>query len=297
MQVSSFMYFLAVADTGSVRKAAANLHVSASAISRQIKNLEYSFKATLFERRISGMILTEEGRIIAQHMRRTMREMELAEAKVNDIKGLLSGTISFASIEGVISSWLLPTMDDFQQHHPNIHFDGRISASEAVYQAVAADQVDFGIAMQDIPRPDIEIIEKFETGFKVAMSPNHPLAIFNSLTLTQLTPYPLSMLNENFLTRQLLNSIAIQRQLNFTIICNVDHIGMLKSFVLESNGLTILPDYAVTEEIKNGSMHIADINQQEMPHSVTVLCVKKERRMTKAADKFLNIIRQVHCGR
>ncbi|MDN2663613.1 LysR family transcriptional regulator [Psychromonas sp. 14N.309.X.WAT.B.A12] len=291
MQISSFTYFLAVADTGSVRKAATNLHVSASAISRQIKNLEYSFKCTLFERRISGMVLTEEGKIIAQHMQRTMREMELAEAEVNEINGLLSGSVSFASIEGVISSWLLPAMNRFQSQHPNIYFDGRISASEAVYDAVASDQVDFGIAMQDIPRVDIEIIEKFATGFKAAMSPNHSLASFNSLTLPQLTPHPLSMLNDNFLTRQLLNSIAIQRQLDFTITCNLDHIGMLKSFVLESNGITILPDYAVTEEIHNGNLVIADISEQEMPKSITVLCVKKDRRMTKAAEKFLNIIR------
>lgn len=81
MQISMFKYFLTVAETGSIRQASLSLHVSASAISRQIQNLEHSFQTTLFDRCADGMLLTEEGRVLALHMQRTMREMELARAK------------------------------------------------------------------------------------------------------------------------------------------------------------------------------------------------------------------------
>lgn len=291
MQISSFRYFLAVAETGSIRQAATNLHVSASAISRQIQNLEHSFKSALFERRTSGMILTEEGRIIEKHMRRTMREMELARAQIDDLHGLLAGTVSFSTIEGVASSWLLPAIVTFQKDYPGVRFDGRIAASNAVYHALTADQVDFGIALLGEPQPEIEIVERFETGFKAAISPDHDLAGRTTLYLNELVPYPLTMLSERFHTRQLLNAAGARRGLSFRIAFEMDHIELIKSFVQANNGITILPDYAVVNEVRSGTMAIADIHEGELPNSTTVLCIRKGRRLTKAADKFIDLLR------
>ena len=103
MHIASYRYFLAVAASGSIRQAAEELHVSASAISRQIQLLEHGFAAALFERRPSGMVLTEEGKILAAHMQRTMREMTLARAEMDALHGLLTGTVHFAASEGVMS--------------------------------------------------------------------------------------------------------------------------------------------------------------------------------------------------
>jgi len=129
MQISMLKYFLAVAETGSIRQASLTLHVSASAISRQIQNLEHSFQTTLFDRCADGMLLTEEGKILALHMQRTMREMELARAKIADLHGLTAGTVRYATIEGVVRAWLFPAIADFQSLYPLVKFKGVISGA------------------------------------------------------------------------------------------------------------------------------------------------------------------------
>lgn len=291
MQVSVFRYFLAVAETGSVRQAATDLHVSASAISRQIQNLEYSFKFPLFDRRPSGMYLTEEGRILEFHMRRTMREMELARAKIDDIHGLVAGTIRYATIEGVARAWLFPAIRDFQRDYPGVGFKGGIAGTEAVYAAVEGDYVDFGIAIQNEPLTEVEVVQRFATRFKAAMAPSHPLAGRNTVDLSDLSTYSLTMLDASFQTRQAFNSAATRLGLTFDIGFELDHIELIKSHVLASGGMTILPDYAVSQEAAVGGIVIADISEQEFPQCTTVLCTRKGRCLTRAAESFIEHLR------
>ena len=92
MQLSVLRYFLAVARHGSIRQAADELHVAASAISRQIAILEGDYGATLFERHAQGVRLTLSGEIFAQHARTTLREFERVRSDLDDIRGLNAAT-------------------------------------------------------------------------------------------------------------------------------------------------------------------------------------------------------------
>jgi DNA-binding transcriptional LysR family regulator len=290
LKVSSFKYFLAVAETGSVRQAAKMLHVSASAISRQIQNLEHNFKSTLFERKALGMVLTEEGKVIEKHMRKTMREMDLAQVEIEEIHGLLTGTIAFSTIEGVLSSWLLPAITAFQVEYPEIKFDGNITASDNVFHSLMTDQVDVGVGLEGKLPVDVEVLKRIKTSFKIALSPNHQLANRQDLDIEELAPYPLAMLSKRFHTRQLLNDVSIRKGLPFNIGFELDNIEILKQFVLSTNGATILPDYALTNESRDGSLKIASINKGAFPISTTVLCVRKGRHLTKAASRFIEFV-------
>ena len=292
MQISMFKYFLTVAETGSIRQASLSLHVSASAISRQIQNLEHSFQTTLFDRCADGMLLTEEGRILALHMQRTMREMELARAKIADIHGLTAGTVRYATIEGVARAWLFPAIAEFQKAHPLVEFKGRISGAEAVYLALENDQVDFGITMQDDFYPDIGIVEKFTTQFKAAMPHQHPLSKHSTLNLKDLTPYELTMLDPTFRTRRALDTSLLRLGLTAKIGFELDHIELIKVHVMQTGNLTILPDYAVSHEEKHQTMAIVDIAENELPSATTILCVRRGRILTKAAEAIINSLRK-----
>ncbi|MEM8555043.1 MAG: LysR family transcriptional regulator [Pseudomonadota bacterium] len=136
MLSTAHRYVLSVAETGSIRASSQALNVAASAISRQIQLVEHQFGYPLFERFASGMVLTPEGQILAQHLKRTAREVELAQAEINALHGLVTGTIRFAAIEGVLASWLIPAMALFRAQHPGITFEGQILGSQAAYDLV-----------------------------------------------------------------------------------------------------------------------------------------------------------------
>jgi DNA-binding transcriptional LysR family regulator len=291
MHILSFKYFLAVAETGSVRQAAIELHVSPSALSRQIQNLEYSFRTQLFDRRATGMHLTEEGRILALHMHRTVREMELARARIDDIHNMLAGTIRYATIEGAMKTWLFPAITDFQQRFPGVVFEGQVVGSEAVYSAVSADSVDFGVAMETELPLDIDIVERFDTGFTAVMKADHPLATQKSLALAQIAPHRLAMLGPRFQTRQLVNASAARQGLEIQIVFELDQIEMLKFYIQATGGITILPDYAVSDEASCGLVTV-DIKPGELQSCATLLCKRRDRHLIQAADTFIEQVRQ-----
>ena len=76
MQTNALRYFLEVARTGSLSKASERLFVAVSALSRQIAKLEDEIGTPLFERRPRGMVLSEAGRLLAAHARRSLLETE-----------------------------------------------------------------------------------------------------------------------------------------------------------------------------------------------------------------------------
>lgn len=86
-------YFLAVVRTGSVRAAAETLHVAASAVSRQIIEMEAEIGQTLLERLPRGVVPTEAGRIVAEHAQRQADERLLLDDRLKRLQGVQEGTV------------------------------------------------------------------------------------------------------------------------------------------------------------------------------------------------------------
>ncbi len=288
MQIPAYRYFLAVADTGSVRQAAEQAHISPSAISRQIRFLEHTFKVILFERRVNGMFLTEEGRIIAGYLRENVRTMELAQAQLDELRNLVRGRVSFCAIEGVFMSWLLPAIGTFQQQHPMITFDGSVASSEHVLEAVRSDQVDFGVALGlEEPDASIEIRHCFQTRYLVVFAPGHKLASQTNARLADIVQYPLALLNDRFQTRQWFNKAVARQHLENTVAIQLDHIEMLKRIIQGGQYVSILPDYAVTAEAAEGQLAARSIHEADHAFTRTFLCVRKGRILPRSVQAFL----------
>ncbi len=292
MLATPHRYFLSVAETGSIRASSQALNVAASAISRQIQQIEHQFGHALFERFASGMVLTPEGRILERHLRRTAREIEMAQAEIDDLHGLVTGTIRFAAIEGVLASWLIPAMADFRTRHPGIRFDAGILGSQAAYDMVMAERLDFGVVVLDETWPGIDIQKRYGTPLLAAMRPDHPLAAKAQLSLKDLARTSLTLLDRGFTTRLVFDQILARSGLHVTIAFEVNHIEIAKRHVLATGGITILPEYAVSTEIEDGTF-VARPMSEAPALSDTVLITRQNVTRMKAADRFLSEIMAV----
>ncbi|MDH2235030.1 LysR family transcriptional regulator [Pigmentiphaga sp. GD03639] len=291
MQIPAYRYFLAVAETGSIRRAAELMHLSPSAISRQVQLLEHAFRSPLFERNQTGMILTEEGRIVAAQMRNSLRDMELARARIDELHGLVRGNVGLASIEGVMTGWLLPAISRFRASHPGITFDARVAGSEQVLRLVHDGTVDLGIALApDEHDPDLEIVHRFVTRYVVAVAPDHALARRRRVDLKTLLAQPLALLDANFETRRWLNQAATRRQLPLTAVLNLDHIESIKRAVRGGELTTVLPDYAVTTDAAAGELVMIELEGASAARTATVLCCRRGRVQTRAARAVIDLL-------
>lgn len=101
INLTASRYFLEVVHLGSIRLAADRLHVSPSAISRQIAKLEREFGETLLDRRSNGVELTAAGKIAADHFGSIIDQVDLIKGEISDLRKLKSGSVSMATVDGI----------------------------------------------------------------------------------------------------------------------------------------------------------------------------------------------------
>ena len=139
-------YFVEVAQAGSLSGASERLHVAVSAISRQIAKLEELAGAPLFERAARGMVLSDAGRLLLTHARRTMLESESVLQEIAALKGAARDEIRVASVAGVARTFLPAAMARFRQDWPDMRFDLHVDTPREVLRRVAEGQAELGMA-------------------------------------------------------------------------------------------------------------------------------------------------------
>ena len=115
--------FHAVADAGSLTHAGDALHLSQSAVSRQIRALEDSLNVTLFHRHARGLILTEQGELLFDATKSIRKRLEAAEARIKDSADGIFGELRVTTTIGFGTIWLAPRLPALYDKYPNLKID------------------------------------------------------------------------------------------------------------------------------------------------------------------------------
>lgn len=112
--------FHAVADAGSLTHAGDQLHLSQSAISRQIRGLEEQLGATLFHRHARGLLLTEQGELLYAATHEMTKRLTQAAAQIKDSKEEVFGDLRVTTTAGFGTTWLAPRLPALFEAHPDL---------------------------------------------------------------------------------------------------------------------------------------------------------------------------------
>ncbi|MCR9213800.1 MAG: LysR family transcriptional regulator [Proteobacteria bacterium] len=112
--------FHAVAEAGSFTHAGEALHLSQSAVSRQISALEESLKVALFHRHARGLLLTEQGELLYKTAHDVFAKLAMTEAQLMDTREKPSGEIRVTATVGLGANWLTPRIREFLELYPEI---------------------------------------------------------------------------------------------------------------------------------------------------------------------------------
>ncbi len=136
-----------------LHEASSRLHISTSAISRQIAKLEESLGIVLFERRPRGMVLTAAGELLLQRTQRLAIGMEEALSELRALAGKSHGLIRIASYEGFALDCLTPAIEAFREQHPAVHFHVWVGTSPDICARIKNGSADIGITYSYPPPP------------------------------------------------------------------------------------------------------------------------------------------------
>ncbi|MDB2369007.1 LysR family transcriptional regulator [Octadecabacter sp.] len=115
--------FHAVADAGSLTAAGDTLHLSQSAVSRQIRALEESLATVLFHRHARGLILTEQGELLFDATKSMTRRLDAASARIKDSAEEVFGELRVTTTTGFGTLWLAPRLPTLYDKYPDLNID------------------------------------------------------------------------------------------------------------------------------------------------------------------------------
>ncbi|MGO8737485.1 LysR family transcriptional regulator [Rhodoblastus sp.] len=115
--------FHAVAAAGSFTHAGDALHLSQSAISRQIAALEQELKTALFHRHARGLLLTEQGEILFRTVQDVFSKLESARVRLSDARDKPNGLLRVTANTGFGTIWLTPRLAEFRELYPDIELE------------------------------------------------------------------------------------------------------------------------------------------------------------------------------
>ncbi|MBV1777581.1 LysR family transcriptional regulator [Paeniglutamicibacter sp. ABSL32-1] len=189
-------YFAAVAETQSVTHAARLCHVSQGAVSLALGQLEHALGVTLAMRqRGRGIALTPEGQEVATRARFITEQVERLRDAVSQVHAGLSGRLSIGVFTTVAVHVVPHLIDWFCTRHPEMQLSFVEGSGPEIQEALFAGRTQLSIGYETQFGQDctVEVLQEFHR--KVVVSPGHPLAEFEEISLAQLTQYPAAFLN------------------------------------------------------------------------------------------------------
>jgi DNA-binding transcriptional LysR family regulator len=287
IQTTVLRYFLEIARVQSIRQAADELNVAASALSRHVANLEQELGVILFERHARGLRLTAAGEIVAAGARRTLREIEHLSSEIDDLRELRRGHVTIHAVEGIVADFLFPLLAEFIRDYPRVTYDVVVAGTEDVIDAVLDDRADIGIAFNPQPNGAIDVVCEARHPVYAVVAKGHPLVDRRALSLKELSLEPLGLPDRSFGIRQLLDRAAAQHGLSLKPSVTVNSIEMAKAYVRSCRGLTVLPAFAVVRECASGELVAIRIREPGLAQATVALCIHRDRRLSAAGQRLL----------
>ena len=144
--------FHAVAEAGSLTAAGESLHLSQSAVSRQIRGLEESLETVLFHRHARGLILTEQGELLHDATAAMNKRLDTASARIRDSREEVFGELRVTTTTGFGTLWLVPRLAKLYEEYPNLKID--LMLEESVLD-LPMREADVAIRMKEPSQADL----------------------------------------------------------------------------------------------------------------------------------------------
>ena len=284
---------LAVAETGSLTAAAKRLHLTLSAVSHQLRELESLFGVALFDRKARPVKTTAAGERLLACAKQVLPLLAQAEADLLALSGEKLSERLFLALEcHSCIEWLLPALDELRAARPELDVDLRLGPRFDPIPALLSREVDAVLSTDRTPDPDVSHSALFGYEIVLLASVEHPLAARESVEPGDLVDqpfvtYPVELTRLDFYTR-FLRPAGIEPKVART----AELTSVLVQLVRSRRGLAALPRWAVADELGRGGLVALRLGRAGL-HSEVLLSTRASETDTPLMQAFLAVARRV----
>lgn len=282
--------FLSVAETGSFRKAAEQVHRSQSAVSMQVKQAEEQLGVALFHRTTRRVELTPAGELLLAHAKRAMAEMDNGLRAIKGSVDMQSGQLNLGCVPSVSYSILPSLLAIYMREYPGITVVLRELASVDLLDSISKQDVEFGIG------PSVEKANDFQFRHVVddpifALMPSDLASRFrNEIALEDLASLPILMYSTAAALRESLEREIALQGIELDIRSEILHTHTLIAFVRAGLGVAILPKIALPSRL-GPKLHAVPLVRPTLQRSLDIITLRGQS-LSPAAKRLSNLIVQ-----
>src|SRR5207248_2799076 len=221
----------AIAETGSFTACGRKLHVSQSAISRQIRLLEEELGEPLFLRVGRQVRMTPAAESLVQLGQRVFQDVRETVGTITDRTREVKGTLRLAGGMTVCLYVFPPLLKHLKRVHPHVDIRLTVATATRSVDEIKSGRVDAGLLTLPVEESDLVTVPVMREELLVVTMPTHPLAKRRKIVPTDLSGEPFVLFEPGSATRQVIDSFFVTEKIEPTVVMDTENVEIIKAMV------------------------------------------------------------------
>ena len=292
MDLKQLEYFVRVAELGSFTRASIVIDVAQPALSRQVRQLEVELRQNLLTRNGRGVTLTEAGKLLLEHGRGILHQIERAKEDLGRLRGALAGQVAVGLPPSIAKRLAVPLARAFRQQLPNASLSITEALSGAMQESVIAGRIDLALIHNPSPSTDIDSLVILEEELFLVGPATADEKTPEEVSLKDVAAMPLVIPTKANSIRMLVESELANIGHRPTIAMEIDGVAAILDLVAEGLGKAVLSTTAVLTAPRPEAFSTRRIVNPPL-RSRLALAVSSQRPATLTQQATYKLIREV----
>jgi DNA-binding transcriptional LysR family regulator len=282
--------FVAIAEEGSFRKAADTLHITQTALTRRLQNLEESLAVRLIERTTRSVALTPIGREFLPQGHRLLTELGSVLRDIRETGKAQRGDFTMACVPTVGIQFLPRVMQEYAAKHRDNRIRILDHSSAGVAGAVLRREAEFGINIGGPHHSDLAAEPLTEDRIVLLLRDDHPLARRKRLSWSQIAEHPLIFAGEASSNRPLLDAALGTRGIHLHAMYEVQRSSTAVGLVAQGVAAAVVPSLAL-QKGSYPNLRTVALTDPVIARRL-VLVVRKTATLSPAAQALYDMLKE-----
>jgi len=249
----------AVAETGSFTGAGEKLHVSQSAISRQILLLEDELGEPVFHRLGRRVRITPAGETLLQLGHRVFRDVQDTVSAISETREALRGSIGLVGGMTVCLYVFPLLLAEVRRIHPSLDMRVTVGSTQRSIELLRSGAGDLGLLTLPIEASDLVSVPMLQEELLLVTYPSHPLASQKRIVPADLEKQPFVLFETGSITRRIVEDFFGRERIAPPVIMETENVEIIKAMVRSGLGISIIPWQAAAADVSNRQLFCSRI--------------------------------------
>ncbi|ARV19953.1 HTH-type transcriptional regulator GltC [Curvibacter sp. AEP1-3] len=297
MDLKQLEYFVRVAEMGSFTRASISLDVAQPALSRQIRLLEVELRQNLLTRNGRGAVPTEAGKLLLEHGRGILHQVQLTREEMGAARGALAGRVSIGLPPSLSKLITVPLVKAFREALPHAHLTLTEGFSVQMHEGLRLGNLDMAVLynpgqstdleMSTLDEDELSLISHNPSGGKRGKGKTAP-----AISLKEVSALPLILPSRPNAFRILLEGEMMALGRRPEVLLEVDGLNAILNLVKEGMGHAVLPSYTLSNFDNPETFTVQSIHSPRIM-SQLMLVWSARRPTTQTQRKAMDVVSKV----